>query len=182
MKKLTILLIALSFFICGCRTTAPYTNFYALKKPVPENPSFLIFLEKEGRWGSGMVSWIEDTLTGKGLTVISMPVYTRHSKEYSSFNWWVGRETGQSEASLSSIDLSRTPATYLITLNGESYEFKIIKVQTHELISKGYLSRDYCNEILYVLKDMGIPVELPPPGPPQKNFWQRLLWPEEKTP
>ncbi|MFH0787818.1 MAG: hypothetical protein V2B13_09420 [Pseudomonadota bacterium] len=118
-------------------------------------------------------------MIGKGLTVISKPVIIRKTGDYSRFNWWIGRETGQQTTSINTINLNQTPATYAIMINSTYWEFRIIKTQTHELTAKGYFSRDWAREILIVLKEMGIPLELPPPDPPQKNFWQRLLLSDE---
>lgn len=184
MKKLSILLIALSIFICGCRTLGPYTNFTAIKKPIPPDPSFLIFSEHEEYDGGLLVSQIEDALTKNGFPVISQTVITLQTGEASTYSFWRGKTTGQHTIAIKSLDLTQTPATYVIMANAQTWEFKIIKTQTQELIAKGCFASDIYNEILIVLKNMGIPLkyEQKTPDPSQKNFWQRLFWLEEKSP
>ncbi len=190
MKKILFLVLLIPVILSGCKFleffgikrdqasyNISYTNYWAAQKPVPPNPSFLVFAFNETSGDSWWTSELEDILISKGLPVISQPVISRKTTDYSR-----RRTFEELTGSGLPVDLANPKSSYVLVFETVYWSFRIIKSETHELVAKGYFSRSYKEELLIVLKDMGIPVELPPPGPPQKNFWQRLLWPEEKTP
>ncbi len=159
MRKALIFLIAASFFF-GCRTPVPWTDFFTVKRPIPPTPTFLIFAEDPENEGQWIFEQLTEALIKKGFPVLSQTVITRKTSTLSAKR----RTDEKIEEVERSIDLSQTPATYVLMVSSKTYAFKIIQTNTQEIVAKGTFSRDIPEEILIVLKDMGIPVpEVPKP-------------------